>query len=764
MNTSYRKSSLRFFPRIVFVSLLSFSLLGSIFPRAVLASSLEINYSTYFGGNGYDQIHSMAVDSNNYIYLTGETASSNFPVVNSYQPSVGLGNTVFVSKFTPDGQTLVYSTLLGGTTGHDSGWGVAANSNGEACVVSYVASYDFPTLNAYKSTKSGSSDAVIMKLSATGELIYSTYFGGDDSDEGIAKIDIDNYGNCYIAGRAGSSGNFPLVNSYQSVISGQSDAFAAKFDTNGGLVYSSVFGSSTGDVATDIVVDKVTGEAYISGATGAPNNDFPIVNGFQSTYGGGGDAFVLKLSSAGNTILYSSYIGGSGSDYSNGIDIDAAGNAYVVGRTTSSDFTTTPNAFLPTVTDTNNAFVIKVNTTGGALEYSSYYGGSAFEEAYAVAVDSTGMINITGMTSPNGALPLVNEFDDTFGGAYEGFFAQVDPNGTLITSSYLGGDNLDAGFHMAIGSNDQVNIAGVTTSSDFPTVNPFSPSFGGQLDGFITRIGEVVDSPSYDDFVVLGHEGVNIDDYVIVNNGDVGSTVASTAPYLDNTVQAETVIGKDVVFNSPESKVFGDTLRLKQNSVVHDIYFNSFTSGPNATWGSEFSPLLSPTVPSFPEVPSFSAGSTNVTVLANTSYNLASGDYQDLIVRSGATLTLTGGVYNFNSWDLKTDSTVYFSAPTEVRIVDKLAAGSTIRIEPSPSSGLSASDLKVYVTGINGITGALNATPKAVRFGPDSILNANFYVPNGTLLVQADGILEGAFIGKWVSIGQRSQLTYNNGF
>jgi uncharacterized repeat protein (TIGR01451 family) len=314
-----------------------------------------LSYSTFLGGTGYDYGRSIAVDSAGNAYITGQTTSFNFPVtINAYDTTYANGYDVFVTKLNASGSAMVYSTYLGGNS-DDIGYGIAIDSSGNAYVTGMTVSTAYPTTpGAFQTTLQGSSynggDAFVTKLNADGTaLVYSTYLGGTNVEQanGIA---IDSAGNAYVAGFTYSS-NFPTTpGAFQTSIStgSSSDAFVTELNTTGtALVYSTFLGGTGADQATAIKVDAA-GSAYITGMTTSTN--FDITPGaYQTTYAGSpggyyatGDAFVTKFDPAGTSLVYSTYLGGTGDDGGFGIDLSNSGEAYVAGSTGSGDFPTTP--------------------------------------------------------------------------------------------------------------------------------------------------------------------------------------------------------------------------------------------------------------------------------------------------------------------------------------------------------------------------------------------------------------------------------------
>ena len=259
------------------------------------------------------------------------------------------------------------------------------------------------------------------------------------------------------------------------------------------LAYSTYFGGSGGDIGLGIAVDS-SGDVYVTGISNSSN--FPTTSGSQSaSYGGGGDVFVVKLDPTGTVgstsapqLIYATYLGGSGTDSGNAIAVDASGDAYVTGSTTSTDFATTAGTFQTTPGGASDAFVAQVNSTGSGLVYASYLGGSADDSGYGIVVDSSGNAYVTGSTqSPN--FPTVTPAQAVNAGASDAFVAKVNFGGTqLLYSTYLGGSLGDVGDSIKVDTSGNAYVAGYTFSSDFPVQNPVQGSNAGTVNAFVTEL------------------------------------------------------------------------------------------------------------------------------------------------------------------------------------------------------------------------------------------------------------------------------------
>jgi hypothetical protein len=434
------------------------------------AAGNALVYSTYLGGTGGDEALAIAVDSVGNAYVTGDTASANFPKVSAFQTTLrGAGN-AFVSKLNAAGNALLYSTYFGGSANLELGYGIAVDSAGNAYLVGTTDAANFPTKNALQAAYGGNHDGFVAKLNTTlsgnASLVYSTYLGGANLDYARAIV-VDASGNAYVTGVTFSA-NFPVsAGAFQTALAGGGDAFVTKLNATGNAaLYSTYLGGSgafTIDQGLGIAVDA-SGNAYVTGDTSS--TDFPTLNGFQTTFGGGSaNAFVTKLNAAGSALLYSTYLGGNNGAHGAGIAVDAAGYIYVAGSTASSNFPTV-NAIQSTM-HSFDAFVAKLNTTASgsaSLLYSSFLGGSAEEDGSGIAVDPSGDVYVTGTTFSTD-FPTVNPYQSTLsGGAADAFVTKIhfEPAATLDSISVT-----PANPTIAVGATQQ--FTAIKTFSDSST-------------------------------------------------------------------------------------------------------------------------------------------------------------------------------------------------------------------------------------------------------------------------------------------------------
>jgi hypothetical protein len=465
-------------------------------------------YSTYLGGSNEEGGFGIVVDGSGYAYLVGETLSTDFPTLNPYQASSGGDYDAFVTKLdttVAGSDCLIYSTYLGGAW-IDHGKSIAVHGTGLVYVTGYTEGSDFPILNQYMAYPGDAKRNVfVTKLdttqSGTSSLLYSTYLGGDNDDYGYG-IDTDSSGYTYVTGYTLST-DFPCVNQYQTNPSTYNyEVFVSKLDTTQSgatsLLYSTYLGGATSsDHGQDIAVDS-SGYAYVTGYTGS--TDYPTINQYQSDQPGG-DAFLSKIDATQSgtaSLVYSTYLGGSGTDFGYGLCVDASGIAYVTGETSSADFPILNEYQSHQVAQ--DAFVTKIDTnisgTGG-LRYSTYLGGEFGEYGNGITADNSGNVYVTGKTSSTD-FPCFNELQ-TKQPSFDAFVTRLDTAmsgvSSLIFSTYLGGESSDRGDSIDIDSSGYIYITGRTSSLDFPLFRQYQGLYGGNSDVFITKLSLVSQYP-----------------------------------------------------------------------------------------------------------------------------------------------------------------------------------------------------------------------------------------------------------------------------
>jgi Beta-propeller repeat len=475
--------------------------LGNYDRAAKLVVDPTITYDNYLTGSSTDWVVSVAYDPQGNIDLAGNTWSLDFPTTSdAFDATSGGNQDIWLMKLSPQNGTIVYCTYIGGAV-NDTVDQMVIDANGVMYFTGVTASGNYPTTSTAlqpQSPAAGQSHAFmsIVDSSQGGgipDLVYSTYLGGSDGDEGDG-ITIAN-GFVYVSGWT-TSPDFPTAGAYQPAIGGGCyvsggttfdsagatpencwNAFVVKIDpTQQGFpseVYGTFLGGSTQDLARSVAVDA-SGNIYVTGVT--YDIDFPLAgNSVQSVYGGQGDVFVVELNPGAGTLLYSTYLGGAGIDEAKKILLDPSGRAVLTGYTTSPDFLITQGAYQTAFGGTGNAFLSIIDLTQGTLAYSTFFGGSGGEVAYDMHADSAGRYYLSGYTMSANFPVTANALNPTSaGGAVDGFIAVLDPSqppfspNALVYSSYVTSTGYTVAYGNYVDSTGAIYVGGVTTSNVFP--------------------------------------------------------------------------------------------------------------------------------------------------------------------------------------------------------------------------------------------------------------------------------------------------------
>lgn len=467
-------------------------------------------YSTFLGGSSTEGACMLGFDSNvsldgaGNVIVSGYTRSDDFPTTSGAYDQTwngeggllsGYHGDIFVSKLNSTGSGLIFSTFIGGDLCEAAT--CAIDNQEDIYLTGWTLSDNFPiTTGAFDNTYNGSTgdpngmDAIIVKLSNDGRnLIYSTYIGGNSLDQGM-DIDIDFNGNCYITGVTASE-NFPATDgAYDESYNGggsvgggsYGDVFVTKLNPSGSnLVYSTYIGGSSIDCGNSCTLDPsnnliLTGHTY--------SNDFPVTPGsYDNTYNGGAvDAFLLKLNASGDNLNFSTYMGGSGNDWSHGLYLESNGDILTGGRTTSSNFPVTSGSYDTNYKSGEDVFITRLNNSGSLILNSTYIGGTQDDQCLSLNVDYNDEIIFTGYTqSPN--YPCTSWADDlTYNGGSSDIIISKFSSGLnhLLYSSFLGGTGAETGVGVVLDAAGDAFITGVTGSSDFPiTANAYDAVFAG---------------------------------------------------------------------------------------------------------------------------------------------------------------------------------------------------------------------------------------------------------------------------------------------
>jgi hypothetical protein len=460
-----------------------------------------LSYGSYLGGNGFDEGRSITVDAAGNAYVVGTAASRDFPTTPGTLKPTMLPRTdapnsfwydAFVTKINPTGTALVFSTYFGGRNGNETGSGVALDAIGNILIAGTTMSADMPTVNAYQSTFGGTDDGFAAKLNPTGSaLIFSTYLGGNSTDLGGSIAVNQATGDAVFAGYA-SSGNFPttpgvikpqLCNNTPGSCNGifYSGSYLVKLTANGGIVYSTLFDAGVADVALDAADNAVVGGSAFTTAATTPGS-------YQPVSSGGTDGYIAKINPTGSAITYGTFLGGGlQSDRIKAIVLDAEQNIYVAGTTENTAFPTTPGAFDTTFNGNHDGFVTKLNPAGSALVFSTFVGGTAKDEPFAIGLAANADVFVAGESFSNATFPVRNSLLQS--GTI--FLTRLTADGSAISfSSFLGNGGA---YDLATDSSSNAYLTGHTTTvlvtpDAFQTIRGGGDVTSSVKDAFVVKI------------------------------------------------------------------------------------------------------------------------------------------------------------------------------------------------------------------------------------------------------------------------------------
>lgn len=712
------------------LSTVSFSLLSA---QPVLALGITFDWAGREGGTSLDRPRGLARDSNGFIYVAGE-----FRGTADLDPGPGVNNLTsiasrdgFIQKLDASGN-LIWVVQVPGVQILDARIGLDPQDSSLTVTGNFSGTQDFdPGAGVFNLSSNGLEDGFTLKLDTNGNFLWAFNWGGSSQDGGGAA-GIDASGNVYTTGFFVGTVDFDPSPGVFNLNSGSlSDGFLQKVDSNGNFVWAIQFSGPNFTSGKKMDIDSA-GNVYVIGRftngslwkvdpTGSilwrvdhadefgdislDASGVPYTTAAENGSGFTRVFMTLTDGSSTSTIINLPF---SSSDGFFGIDLDASSNIYLTGGFRGTiDFDPSGAEFNVVASSGDySAFVAKYTSTG------------AFVNAGGMQVQTSGSASGNRIEAANDGTAFVTGW---FGGTMD-----ADPSeGTfLLTSDGTNTERFDVFLVQAL-------------------IEPAPPS-----------------GPQVGDFVALGQLGVWLKSGVVVHSGDLAANEVSSGPFLDSGVEVS--IGNNAVATDPDTDIFGDSLRLKGGSQVNNVSYNDL-SNSGTILGTSTTPVTLPVV-TLPTAPTVTPGVTDVTVPSMGSVTLGAGNYDDLLISSGGTLTLSGGVYNFDTWDVRMNGNVYFSATTEVRIAGKLETRSGVEITPAVGSGIDASDIEIFVGGINGSGGALGNNPKAADFGASNVFQANIYAPNGTAEFASGANIVGGVIAKWVTIGMNGQLTLDSAF
>ncbi|MEX2717558.1 MAG: SBBP repeat-containing protein [Candidatus Sigynarchaeota archaeon] len=483
-----------------------------------------------------------------------------------------------------------FSTYIGGAS-YDYAYDVAADEAKNIYLTGCTTSVDFPTKKPYMGDPGDASyDAFVMKFYENGSLAYSTYIGGSSLDRSN-QVAVGNDGNVYITGST-QSPDFPLVNAAYPIRPGGTDAFVTKLNATGnGLVFSTYLGGSGTDLGNAIDVDP-SGCAFVGGDTYSA--DFPKINSYKSTSGSDYDVFIARFTQSGNTLIYSTIIGGSNEDGLFDIDVDDSGYAYITGRTYSTNYPCVNQIMSDPGDGTYDAFVTKVGISGNTLVYSTYLGGDSTDYGNGIAVDSSGYAYVTGDSSSVN-FPTQNAYDASKNSSSDGFVSKLSVTGnSLVFSTFFGGLSTDAGKEIDVCPTGEICVAFSTRSPGMPLVNAFQ---GRQtdIDTMVVRFTSAGNSLVFSTY--LGSPGAGDDspeglaiidgESVAVCGWTTGTTFPLWNPYQSDQGSDDAFLTKlvyDVTAPSINLVSPANGTRARSSATIHVTATDSYLSTFQYRW------------------------------------------------------------------------------------------------------------------------------------------------------------------------------------
>jgi uncharacterized protein (TIGR02145 family) len=421
-------------------------------------------WGTYYGGSGWEGGNGCSVDKTGNVFLSGTTNSlNNIASTGAYQGTLAGNYDCFLVKFSAAGQRQ-WGTYFGG----------AAMDEAVSCIVDISGNIYFTgdtqstsgiaSIGAHQTVYGGGSyDCYIEKFNQVGDRLWGTYYGGSGLDEG-GYITTDNNGNVFLAGVTSSDTGIATPGSYQpNRYNTSSDAFLAKFDSNGVRKWGTYFGGELNDFGEGCSID-VSGNIYLSGGTSSHTN-IASPGGFQTTYGGGtADAFLVKFSNVGQRV-WATYYGGSNEDQGYVCTSDMAGNVCMVGRTNSPDGIASPGCHQYILGGNYDGYIVKFDSVGLRL-WGTYYGGPGIDEAYSCAFGWNNDIFMAGFSMSTNNISTPNSYQPVLDGISDAYLVKFNAGGQRQWGTYYGGSGTDNFTYCNYIPDDTLYLAGGTYSTD----------------------------------------------------------------------------------------------------------------------------------------------------------------------------------------------------------------------------------------------------------------------------------------------------------
>lgn len=505
-----------------------FEIIGAYDARLPLIIDPAVEWGSYLGGSNADYGYGAAADANGNCFVTGYTNSSGWVSYGWNTALSGASFDGFIIKFNADGQHQ-WSTYLGGT-GVEHGYAIAVDSSGNCYAIGETSSSGWVS-GGFDPSYNGAVDGYVVKLNSDGQHLWSTFLGGANDDFGWG-IAVDGSGNCYVTGYSDSSGW--VSGGFDPSHNGAIDGYIAKLNTDGQHLWSTFFGGANDDHGQAIAVDG-SGNCY---ATGRTDSSGWVSGGWDTTYGGTFDGYIITLNTAGQH-LWSSFLGGTGLEYGRGIAVDSSGNSFSTGYSASSGWVS--GGWKTTYTGTLDGYAVKLDANG-AHQWSTYLGGNNFDYGQSITLDAAGNCYASGYSSSSSWVS--GGWDITNNGSSDTYIVKLSTGGLHLWSSFLGGSGSDMGYGIAAANNGICYISGITVSSGWLS-NGWDTSFnGGAYDGYLVKIVQEPAPPANPGAIAIDTDTItwtwtdassNESGFKVYDDPGASDPVTLRATTLDNT-------------------------------------------------------------------------------------------------------------------------------------------------------------------------------------------------------------------------------------
>lgn len=440
----------------------------------------SIVWATYYGGSGSDNGNSCAVDSNGDVYLAGYTASNEM-AFGGFQNTYNGNTDAFLAKFSSTGSRL-WATYYGGSS-EDVGFACCTDNGDNVYLAGRTISQSGIAYSGVQNNIGGSYDAFLVKFGSSGNRLWATYYGGSDIENGN-YLCTDTKGNIFLAGTTSSKTGIAF-GGFQNTFAGNGDAFLVKFNSLGDRLWATYYGGNDIDNGASCKTDA-DGNVYLAGR--AYSNSGIAFQGFQNTKAGGNwsDGFLVKFSSAGDR-LWATYYGGTDYEYGYSCCTDTKGNVYLAGYTSSKTGIASAG-FQNTYAGYVDAFLVKFNSLGDRL-WATYYGGEYKEDELCCNIDNSDNVYLSGYTYSTSGIAS-GGFQNTIGGTSDAFIVKFNSSGSRLWGTYFGGSGIDDGPFSCSDFSGHIYLAGYTYSSSKIAFGGFQNTFGGGGDAYLAKISD----------------------------------------------------------------------------------------------------------------------------------------------------------------------------------------------------------------------------------------------------------------------------------